>query len=209
MASTAGRSGPSATTSPGSSPTPTAVCAPSIRKPASSAWLPAPRAKTNPNAMDTLARNTIFTNVALTPEGGVWWEGMTDEPPAECLDWQGNHWTPEIAKADRREGRASQFALHRARFAVPHHRSRVGSSRGRADQRVHLRRPPRDHDAAGVPVLQLERGRLHRRDHGIGNDRRRRRHRRARCAAIPWRCCLSAAITWATTSVTGSRCSAA
>jgi phosphoenolpyruvate carboxykinase (GTP) len=94
--------------------------------------VPGTNSKSNPNAMITMARDTIYTNVALLPDGDVWWEGKDGEPPAECLDWQGRPWTPA----------SKEKAAHpNSRFAAP--------------MRNNPALAPEANDPAGVPISAL------------------------------------------------------
>ena len=130
-----------------------------LRRPTPTPWSPS-------------QKDTIYTNVGLLPDGDVWWEGKTDEPPTECIDWTGQQWTP---------GCGTKAAHPNSRFTAPMSNNPVldpAAERSRRACRsraiIFGGRRSQDHPA-GLPGVQLDARRLRRRDARLGDDRGRHR----------------------------------
>ncbi len=135
--------------------------------------------KSNPNALISTHKDTIFTNVALDlSDNTVWWEGLNKTPPARAIDWRGRPWTPQ----------SPEKAAHpNSRFTAPARNCPCLS--------------PEFDNPEGVPISAIIFG--GRRAKTAPRPPPPRPVRSASCAATPWRCCPSAATTWATTGSTG------
>jgi phosphoenolpyruvate carboxykinase (GTP) len=156
--------------------------------------VPGTSCKSNPNAMKSIERDTLYTNVALVDDGDIWWEGKDGAPPKHAIDWRGNDWTPD----------SKEKAAHpNSRFATPMRNNPVLD--------------PHVEDGKGVPISAIIFG-------GRRSDTMplvfqaldweygtyigatmASETTAAATGAVGWRCCRSAAITSATIFGIGSK----